>query len=656
MKLFIDFETQSEAEMTVVGSWNYSRHPSTKVLCYAIRKDKEEVKIYEGDQCCPEWIEAVNAGAEIHAQNCFFEYGIVTNALPSWPQPHPECWRDTMAKALSAGFPASLEDAAKALRLNQQKGSSGTALINFFCKPISSGKRKGEFRKKEESPERWQQLLNYCRQDVVTEVAIDEALPDLSENELAFWLATWDMNRRGIYVDTNLVHALKHMAEVGRRNVLESLNGTGFDQTDISNHRKVLDYIKQMGVESDSVAKTQVKELLKSTIPDHARTVLEARQATGKTSLAKLDTLLAIVDSTGRVRNMTRYHGTTTGRDSSVGFNLQNLPRGEKMDFDALISAAQSGNEAAFLQAAVTKNGPDPLGGVVTCLRGCLAAPPGNTLHQCDWAAIEPRIGAWLVDDKTMLEDFRRIDNEGGVDIYQIEAARLFSCDPKDIKGDRRQYGKVYVLQNQYQSGEASIQQAAKDQYGLALTIGEALDCKNRWRSAHPLWVSAWYDLERGAMMAINNPQQVITVGKCAWCFNGSHLKLRLPSSRIVWFPWAEIHDEETKYGSVKPTITYEFVHPKTKQWVRGNTYGGALFNAVVQGTGACLMRYAACNLRRRGFDVVLRVHDEILVECPAQDAAAFATFKKTMLETPSWAPGLRINGAGWSKVRYGKE
>lgn len=42
MKITFDLETRSEAELGEVGTWNYSRHPSTKVLCLAYTIDHED--------------------------------------------------------------------------------------------------------------------------------------------------------------------------------------------------------------------------------------------------------------------------------------------------------------------------------------------------------------------------------------------------------------------------------------------------------------------------------------------------------------------------------------------------------------------------------------------------------------------------------------
>jgi len=655
VRLYLDFETRSEADISV-GAWNYSRHPSTRALCVAVAIDGDDPVVYDlaqDNRPPPEWVMAVQCGAEIHAFNAGFEYSIITNVLKHWPQPHAEMWRDTQAKCLACGFPAKLETAAKALKLADLKDEKGSALIRYFCSPVSNGEHKGEFRDREDDLDRWAELLAYCKQDVVTQRAIDKALPDLSDDELAFWLATWEMNRRGTYIDLPLVRALKKLADDHKQVIFDSMED--FAAEDLTKHQKVLTYVQSQGVEINSVAKARVKEALQCDLPQAARSVLEARQAIGKTSLAKLDAFISQTGDDSRLRFQVRHHGTTTGRDTAQGVQITNLPRGEKMNAEALIAAAMAGDMPAFTAAATVKGKVDPLGGVVTCLRGCVSASPGTVLHQCDWSAVEPRIGAWLVNDRRMMDAFETIDTKGGVDIYQIEASGFYGCAPEEVKGDKRQFGKVYTLACQYGAGGKTVQTFAKDQFGVLLSGEDAESCKTHWRASHPLWVNHWRDVETAYRSAIACPKRVFAAGKSAFCFDGTHLKLRLPSGRVIWFPYAEIQVVETGEDK-RECLTYEFVHGKTKQWVRGHTYGAAVVNAITQGTGSDILRYATRNLRARGTDLVLRVHDELVCEAPVDDADAFTRFKDCMLETPPWAKGLRLNGAGWTHAKYRKD
>jgi DNA polymerase len=654
-RLYIDFETQAAVDISC-GQWNYSCHSNTSALCVGLSVNGEPPVVYDLTDgfVPPEWKAAVYGHWEIHAWNAAFEWSIIHNTLKHWPEPMPEMFRDVQFTSLCCGLPAKLGDCAMALRLPVEKDAAGAALINYFCKPVASGDRKGSLRDKSEDPERWAKLLSYCKQDVATMVAIANALPEPSEDEQAFWLATWEMNRRGVRVDRELVLALQGLVDRTKHSIFQNMEC--LKPEDLTNHRKVLGYVQDQGVAIQSVAKAVVRETLAMDIPQSARSALEARQAVGKTSLYKLDAMLDQSDENGVVRFLTRPHGTATGRDTSMGVQLQNLPRGEKMSAEKMIAAVLAGNDADFTALAAVKGKADPLGGVVTCLRGCFTAAPGTVFHQCDWSAVEPRIGAWLVDDRAMMEAFSHIDDHGGVDIYQIEAARFYKCEPEAVKGDMRQFGKVYVLQNQYESGEASIQRSAKTMFGLELTLDKARECKLHWRKHHPKWVGMWHDLQNGALSAIANVKKVFRVGRCAWCYDGQHLRLRLPSGRVVWFPWALVEEKETPWGELRPSLTYEYIHSVTKQWTRGPTHAGALFNVVVQGTGADLLRHACRLLHVRGIPVVLRVHDELVCEMPEADETAFARFKEAMLTTPAWAEGLRLNGAGWTGPRYKKD
>lgn len=661
--LRVDFETRSRAKFGVeakeddVGTWNYSLDPSTGVLCGAFSVDGADPECHDlRDGHVPAvWAQAVAEGWDIYAWNTAFEYCIVTNVLKHWPQPSEEQWQDAQAAALAMSLPASLEDCAAALLLDVQKDTAGAALINFLCKPISGGKHKGEFRDPNEHPDRFSALMEYCSQDVRTMNEIMRVVRPLSADERDHWLRTWRMNVRGIYVDTELVGNLLEMAFLSRHKIglqLRDVTEGGLTESDMSNHRKVIQFLKEKGYEGESIAKAVVKEALDMDLPELVRQVLEARQALGKSSVAKLHKIRAQTGPDNRLRFCFRMHGTQTGRDSGSGVQPQNFPRGEKMNVDALIDAAACRDGEAFFAAAHDKKGKfNPLGGVVTCLRGTLSAPPGKTFLQCDWSAVEPRIGAWLVDDQDMQEAFRSIDEEGGADIYQIEAARFYGCSPKEVIGDRRQFGKVFVLQNQYESSERSIQRAAKDQYGLVLDLPTCIQCKDVWRVSHPKWVDMWRALNRGAIVATHNPGRVYRVGRVAFCHDGTHLRLKLPCERLLTFPFARVVRRQTPWGTEQDGLLFYGI--VKHQWVACDAHGGFLFNAVIQGTGASLLRYAAKNLDIAGFPVVLRLHDEFIAEgTPDQ----FDDFKRIILQVPPWAEGLRLNGAGWIGPRFKKD
>lgn len=660
MNLSFDLETSSEADIEEVGAWNYSRHPSTRVLCGAFRIGGEYVNCYDLTTCdapC-EWKLAVQEGWDIWADNCSFEYSIITNVLPQWPQPKLNSWRDFQWVACCAARPVGLAKRAAALGIVEQKDKKGTALINFFCKPISSGGKKGQFRLPAEHPDRFAELMAYCAQDVRTSVATREAMRALTPDELAFCLTTWRRNAGGTAIDTDLVRSLLAMTDTSRTVIGVKLESeTGFAAVDISNHAKVLAHVKNAGAVCESVAKAAIKDTLAQDIPEEARLVLEARQALGKTSLAKLDSLLKSVGDDGRLRFLIRPHGAAAGRDTGLGVQPQNLPRGEKgLDPDVLIPLAKAGDTDGFLKNSYRKAGGktvfDPLGAVVSCIRGCFAAAPSRVLLQCDWASIEPRIAAWIVGDTDILDFFRNYDANGGPDLYQNFVASLMGVDPLTVKGDLRQLGKVGELQNLYESGEKSIQKAAKDMYGLNLDLDICVQLKDVWRAKHPLHTAMWRALNDGAIAATKQPNRPLRCGKIGFCHDGKDLRMRIPSGRLVTFPEARIEPRETPWGTMQDSlVNMTVLHGN---WVEDTNHGGSIYNQVVQGTGACLMRFAARNLEAAGFDVVMRVHDELVVE--AESEQRFEEFKRIMLTPPPWALDLPINGGGWTGPRFKKD
>jgi DNA polymerase len=60
---------------------------------------------------------------------------------------------------------------------------------------------------------------------------------------------------------------------------------------------------------------------------------------------------------------------------------------------------------------------------------------------------------------------------------------------------------------------------------------------------------------------------------------------------------------------------------PKTMQWGRTNTHGGGMLENHIQATSNDLLRDWIHSCQDDGMDVVLHVHDEVVVECDIDDA-----------------------------------
>ena len=171
-RVVLDFETTSEVDLRMTGVHVYAAHPSTRVtvLCYAIGGGT--IKTWTGGPCPDDLAAAIRAGCVVVAHNYLFELNIWAAILEplGFPPIRLEQWSCTMARALVAGLPASLEMAGHALGLAIQKDKSARDLMLRFARPRSLNPV--TWWHETDSP-RFARLIAYCAQDVDAERALD---------------------------------------------------------------------------------------------------------------------------------------------------------------------------------------------------------------------------------------------------------------------------------------------------------------------------------------------------------------------------------------------------------------------------------------------------------------------------------------------------
>jgi len=132
--------------------------------------------------------------------------------------------------------------------------------------------------------------------------------------------------------------------------------------------------------------------------------------------------MLARVDSDGRLRASFLLHGASTGRLSSREPNLQNVP------------AVDDREERSGRWWYKIRDG----SWVTHPMRRAFAAPPGRKFAEVDYKQLELRVAAGISGDQAFTDVFR-----GGRDIHREVAAAIFSKAPKDVLKPERYLAKA---------------------------------------------------------------------------------------------------------------------------------------------------------------------------------------------------------------------
>ena len=301
----LDFETTSYADLKKVGTWAYSEHATTDVICCCWGVDDEPVqewwpgknrKKLLGSRDRPEdpddgmpadlW-RAFRTGHLVEAHYVAFERSIWVNVMArryGWPVPPDHAWRCTMAVACYYGLPASLDKLSRVLGFSP-KDPRGERLITKYSKLYLKTART-------EIPEEdLRSFVAYCAHDVRMEQSISDRLGDLPERELPVFLLDQEVNMRGIHLDLEGVAAATAVVEQRSGELaqeFEELTGLQPTQRD-----KVMAWCVGGGVALENMQAGYLKELLEDgDLPQgKVRRALEIRLRINKASTKKLDAM-----------------------------------------------------------------------------------------------------------------------------------------------------------------------------------------------------------------------------------------------------------------------------------------------------------------------------------------------------------------------------
>lgn len=651
----VDIETYSSVDLNEAGVYAYTEAPDFDILLISYIFDdwgEDDVKTIDCFDADPDMMaEFCEALTDPQIVKTAFNANFERTCLAKWlqkPMP-PEEWRCTMVKALTLGLPGSLAGAGEALGLPAEKlkDPQGKALIQFFSKPCKATRTNGQRTRNlpEHDPAKWQLYKNYNRQDVVTE---QEILRKLSiyktpESEQELWALDQHMNDNGVKLDIPMVEKIVEYDTQRRQELQEEAQ----ELTGLQNPNSLAQlkrWLAEQGVEMTSVTKDTIAEALRDPeLPDVVRRVLEIRTALGKTSVAKYSTMLTAHCQDHRLRGILQFYGANrSGRWAGRLVQTHNLAKNTLPDLALARELATEGDfdtmgtlfgETAFVFSEL--------------IRTAFIPSDGCRFIVSDFSAIEARVLAWLAGEEWVLEAFRN-----GKDIY-CETASMMYHVPVEKHGANshlRQKGKVAVLACGYQGGVGAMKRMDK---GGSIPEDELQSVVDQWRQANSNSVKLWRTCELAARTAIEEHRTVRLKNGIAFGYINGNLFIKLPGGRKLCY-WNARLKLDPRDG--REHIVYMGVNQETKQWGETETYGGKLVENIVQATARDCLAISMQRVAALGYNIVMHVHDEIIVDCPIEDTDAMARINACMAEPIPWAPGLPLRGDGYETPFYMKD
>lgn len=648
--LNIDIETYSDNDLTKVGVYKYVDSPNFEILLFAYAIDGGEVTCVDLtiDEI-PEDIFNALSDSEITkvAFNAQFERVCLSKYVGQ--RLDPKQWHCTMVHANELGLPSSLGRCAAYLNIEQQKDTRGTQLINFFSKPCKPTKANDQRTRNlpEHDPEKWQTFIDYCIQDVRTEMTIADKLNrfPVKPSEWGIYSLDQTINDRGTEVDHELAtSAIEIMDKLTEENMAELKEVTGLENP--NSLKQLKEWLEEQGAPFETLGKKTVEAAIElGELPEQVETALKLRLNLSNSSTKKYLMMDRARCSDDRIHGILQFYGANrTGRWAGRLLQVQNLPQNHLNEI-AFARQLVKDKDIQMIEA-MYDNVPNTLKQLI---RTGLVAKDGYRFIISDFSAIEARVIAWFAKQDWVLEVFRTHGK-----IYEATAAQMFSLgdvenyDWKTQEGkDMRQRGKVATLALGYQGGPGALKAMGALENGIP--EDELQNIVNLWRSSNQRIKNLWYQTQEAVIDCLQNGGVRKGPRGLKFFKKGGFLFIQLPSGRKL--AYAKAHLEAGNYG---PAVFYEGQGDKVA-FTKLQTYGGKLVENIVQATARDVLAEAMLRLEKNGYPVVFHIHDEAVTEVK-NGKGSVEEMNEILTVPPEWAQDLPLNAEGFESDFYMKD
>lgn len=404
----------------------------------------------------------------------------------------PTRWADTLYLARLAGLPRGGLDAIAEQLLGTSKDAAKKIVMPLTRAVWSNGEP--EYPRVQAGM--IDPLVRYCSVDTLILAQLWEKFADLIVESDAIQ-AHQNINDRGIAVDLSLSTRLVIVAAEASRRAAEEIEDltkgelygdTATRKGNLRSTEKVHAWLKKQGVEivmevagetgtvkkrtlrkdvveqylanpllmlgEDTEVSLEVLKNFNADVLPLVTKVLRLRVTATRITSAKAEKMGKRACADGRIYDLHTYHKAHTGRASSQGVQIHNMPRGKKgVKVGKLLQAHENGEwpkDASKAYNFIYTECLDPaerLKGLTvddalsSLIRPCFLAKGGHKLGIADYAAIECRGIAWIAGEEKLLDAFA-----AGRDVYCEFASILYGKEvTKDMKVER-QVGKTVIL------------------------------------------------------------------------------------------------------------------------------------------------------------------------------------------------------------------
>lgn len=458
-------------------------------------------------------------------------------------------------------------------------------------------------------------VQEYCLNDSVTEGECFRGMKPMSSFEEKVALHTRMQNRRGVFIDTELVDLDKTKIESMRFNAFKAIPWHA-DAPPLS-YPTLVKYCTTKGLPvPKSLAKTdEACEELMSDNPELSAVIGSMRRfRRANTVLKKIEALKCRITDANILPLELLYCGAPhTRRWSCKGFNVQNL------DKEPLVITPKT----------------DMTQEVSVWSRNWIKARPGKIFYIPDLAQIEPRCLNWLVGNDEMMEALKH-----GFSYYEAylvaagQAKRVgWSGTPGTLKKEipLAKYTKVKneSLGCGYGMGAEKYTSYAK----VDMTEAEAVI--KGFRANNPKITRFWRMLDGLISSAARDKSK--------------HLSIDLPSGDALQY--FMVRPSKNGYEGFVTKGDFGFTSLQPRLW------GGTLTENVTQRMARDVLANAVINLEEAGIPVLFTSHDEAILEIDDDSSKeeAVAEANRIFTQAPEWAPGLVLASEGDFSTCYTK-